>query len=315
MNDVETILGILEGVSVCDFYDDNSIRDCILNKCNILKTQYGELIPQYEDNGIRRKNLHSLSFFKNGNIKYISLQSQTSVKTGIGDICAEYITFYDDMTIKRVFPLNGKLSGYWSEDDEFELAKEIEFHMSIGDFKCKVIGIQFYKNGNVKSITLWPKSKIEINTPFGAIAIRIGLSFYENGNIKSLEPRIPTTIETPIGRITAFDSAANGINGDKNSLCFTEDGFLKALSTSSNLVEVTDFSGNIELYKPLITQSMLGGAEKELMPMKIEFNKNKVKFNNSSEYDIGIFNFSIKKYAPNLQHTCSSCSSCTGCST
>lgn len=309
-----TNFGVLKGVSVCDTYGGTALRDCALSKRNVVKTPYGELMPQYEDNGIRRKNLQSLSFFENGNIKYISLQNQSTIETPIGPIKAEYLSFYDDMTLRRIFPLSGKLSGYWSEEDEYELAEDLELDLPIGKLQCKVISIHFYRSGKLKSITFWPKSKVEISTSLGLIPTRIGISFYENGNLKSLEPRIPIKIATPIGVITAYDLNANGINGDINSLCFSETGEIEGLTTSSDLVQVTDSHGFIRIYKPELRPSFIGDDELEVVPMRIYFSGNKVSFNDSDEFEINKCRFLIKKAFEKLHHSCSSCSSCTGCS-
>lgn len=309
-----TGFGILEGVSVCDYYDGIALRDCSLSKFNIVKTPYGDLIPQYQDYGVRRKSLRSLSFFKNGNIKYISLQEQIILQTSIGPIPAEYLSFYEDMSLRRVFPLDGKMSGYWSEEDEYELAESMEFKLSIGHFRCKVIGVHFYKNGNLKSITLWPKSKVEISTPFGLISARIGVALYEDGSLKSLEPRIPTNINTPIGIITAYDVAALGINGDINSLCFSSKGELAALTTSSDFVRVWDSKGFVTEYAPELRPSVTGDGEFEVVPLRIEFTENKVVFNYIHEYEIEKYSFSIGKAFGKVKQYCSSCSMCTGCS-
>lgn len=310
----KTKFGILTGVTAYDLNPDKSLRDCVVSKYNEIKTSYGSLVPQYEDNGIRRKNIHSVSFFNNGAVRYISLQDQVLINTAIGLVSVEYLTFYEDMKLRRIFPLNGKLSGYWSEEDEYDLAKDIEFSFVFGKFACKAIGIQFYKSGCVKSITLWPKEKVDINTPVGLVSIRIGLALYESGKIKSLEPRLPIRVNTPIGFLTAYDVNANGINGDENSLCFTEMGELESLITSSDSIELRDNEGSTIVYEPGFTTNMLGEDDQELVPLKLEFTGNKVRFNGAEEYDIDIYSFQIKKFTSKAKACCSSCASCSGCS-
>ena len=35
---------------------------------------------------------------------------------------AEQVSFYESGALKRIFPLNGTLSGYWTQEDEAKLA-------------------------------------------------------------------------------------------------------------------------------------------------------------------------------------------------
>ena len=46
---------------------------------------------------------------------------------------AELVTFHADGSLRRVFPLNGKLSGYWTEADEGALAKAMELSTPLGE--------------------------------------------------------------------------------------------------------------------------------------------------------------------------------------
>jgi antitoxin component YwqK of YwqJK toxin-antitoxin module len=307
---LDTIYGPLTGIETCTYYSDGKVDACSICQPNILETPYGSLVPQYDDIGVRRKNNISLSFFSNGKLKSISLHEQTEVKTSIGIIPAEYITFYESGEIRRIFPLNGKLSGYWSEEEECELAENLHFSFPFASFSKKVIGIQFYKNGNIKSITFWPKEKISIQTSQGEITARTGISLYESGKLKSLEPNIPTPINTPIGTITAFDFTPLGINGDINSLAFFEDGRIQSILTYSSKVEVTDSNNEIKIYEPS-TANISCGEMEDPVPLKIDFDYDKVIFNSSDEYVISSHKFITSKIARNVTSGCSSCSSCS----
>ena len=44
------------------------------------------------------------------------------LKLPAGDYQAELITFYEDGNVKRVFPLYGQISAYWSVEEEMEQA-------------------------------------------------------------------------------------------------------------------------------------------------------------------------------------------------
>jgi hypothetical protein len=315
MNEMITKYGKIQGIYLMDTHANGNLKDCVLNKPNIIKTKYGNLIPQYEDNDQRRKCTVSLSFYEDENLKSISLQEQIEIETPLGTLKAEYIILYKNGNIKRIFPLNGKLTGYWGEDDEYSLAEEFNFDFSFAKFKQRIIGANFFENKEPKSITLWPKDKVTIESPIGTVEVRIGFSLYADGKLESFEPYMPIKIETPIGKITAYDRHAIGIHADSNSIKFSQDGRLEALSTSSNEVEVTDKNGIKIVYKPQLQPSQIDETVIDIIPMKIEFLDNKVRFNNSEEeYSIAECEFLISIASLNIGNSCSSCSNCSSCS-
>lgn len=309
-----TKYGLLNNISFYETHKNGSLKSCIINEKAEIETPYGILIPQYEDGGLRRKNFSSISFYDNGMIKNISLQNQTKITTKYGIFPAEYIAFYDTGEIKRIFPLNGRLSAYWDEEDERELAEDMFFRLACGEFKNKVIGFYFYKSGNIKSITLWPKEKAKISTSQGMLPVRIGFSLYENGAVKSLEPQIPINISTPIGEIKAYDNAASGLNGDLNSLCFYDNGDIKFLTTASNAVKVLYKNKIVHSLKPKLSPSILGDDTMEIIPLLIEFSHNHVTFSKDISLEINKYSFIIERCTFNIKSGCSSCSSCGGCS-
>ncbi|GIM29955.1 hypothetical protein CPJCM30710_26210 [Clostridium polyendosporum] len=315
MKEVTTKYGVLKGIYFIDQYPDGEIRDCTLNELNELKTLYGNLIPQFTDDSERRKRSVSLSFYSNGNLKSISLQNQIELHTSIGTLPAEFISFYEDGSIKRILPLNGNLSGYWTEEDEYNLAKDFELNFSFGKFTKKIIGIQFYENGEPKNITLWPQERVILQSPIGTAVGRIGISLYPDGKLKSFEPYKPISVDTSIGKVIAYDINAIGVNGDINSLKFYNDGEVKALVTSNNKIEVTDKNNNKRVYKPDLKPSLLDEESMDIIPLTIEFYQNKVRFNNSTEheYDIDQCKFSIETLPLQIGGACSGCSTCSGC--
>ncbi|OPJ61920.1 hypothetical protein [Clostridium oryzae] len=308
-----TLYGIIEQPLFFELYSSGKLKSCILNRMFQLSTDYGKFVPQYENAGIRRKNTCSLSFYENGMIKSVSLQTQTPVVTKYGVIPAEYITFYDTGEIKRIFPLNGKLSAYWDEDDEKELADDISFNLSCGSFNNKIIGFYFYKAGDIKSVTLWPKEKAKISTSQGILPVRIGFSLYENGSIKTLEPQLPIDIKTPIGVVKAFNNKVLGLNGDINSLSFYSDGRIKSLTSTSNIIIVLYKDKIMYQFMPELNPSILGEDELELSPLLIEFKDNKVIFNNDISMEIDKYSFTIERYTFSIKNSCKNCNSCNGC--
>lgn len=238
-----------------------------------LKTNVGLLTPIYEVEDHGRQKLSPVKFCSKGLIKTINLQNSTKVETSIGKISTELITFYPEGQIRRLFPLNGKLSGYWSENDEYKLAESIDIKTPLGIINAKPIYFHYYKTGELKSVTFWPKEKIILKTHIGDIEIKTGVSFYKSGKLHSLEPANPITIETPIGRIKAFDPDPIGVNGEKNSLSFHEDGTIERISTIATKVKVNDLE-----FSPSEVPSLCNDDEFMLLPLKIEFEPETYKF-------------------------------------
>lgn len=192
-----------------------------LEVCRI-QTAVGALTPLYsvEDHG--RKKLTPVKYHKNGMVKSVPLQMPQLIETPIGPIWAELITFYPDGSLKRVFPLNGKLSGYWTEENEYELAEPLTIPSAVGVLRVKPINMQFYRTGELQSLTLWPQERAEISTVYGKWIVRTGISFHPDGSLASCEPESPVSVDTPIGELTAYDPDPNGICGETNSLSFYE---------------------------------------------------------------------------------------------
>jgi hypothetical protein len=315
MNQIETKYGILKGISTVENYLNGQVKECILNEPNILPTKLGDLTPQFSNEGVRRKYIKSVSFYENGNLKSISLDNQEMIPTSIGMMPAELVTFHDNGNLKRLFPLNGKITGYWTEENEFELANEQEFKLSFVNFKKKIINILFYETGEIKSITLWPKEKIKLETKVGKFAAHIGISVYKTGNLKSCEPAFPTPVETPIGTITAYDVNASGINGDINSLLFNEDGSIKSLLTSTDSVEVVDTCNKSVILMPGLKPSLLNEGGMDILPMKIEFCEDKIIIDNGIEhvFEKEQYQFIVKANNLKLENQCGDCAGCTAC--
>lgn len=308
-----TDYGELKEISLYSTYSDNRIKDCVINARSELITPLGVLIPQYEHAEVRRKHTYSVSFHPSGKLSRVALHNQTTVNTPIGKLPAELITFYESGNIKKLFPLNGHISAYWSEDDEYKLAEEFYFNFSFGSFKAKIIGIGFYENGSVRSLTLWPNDIITLNTPIGEHKARIGFSLYPDGSLESFEPAVPINVMTPIGTINSFDQYANGISGDKNSISFYENGSIKSLITSNSKVIATVQDNIAKVHSPIYIGEMY---ESELFfrSLQIDFEKNIVLFNRQDKYKIEEYTFKVEPYIKSSHSKCSDCSSCRQCS-
>jgi hypothetical protein len=314
MESYSTRCGVLHHIGEYSLYADGSMKECMFLGEVELTTEYGSLIPQYEFEDNRRKYIYSLSCYKGGSIRRIALNDKTVIPTPIGKKEAELVMFYQSGKLKRLFPLNGRISAYWDENDEYKLAKEDRIELPCGIIKAKVIAYSFYENGVVRDLTFWPKETIKLVTPLGEIRARIGVSFYQDGSIKSLEPSFPVSVQTPIGRIKAFDYNASGISGDQNSLLFTGTGAVQELITSGMKITIQDREGKtLAVFSP-VQDLDEDGLEVSFTALKLAFENNKVCFNASSVYDITEHTFIIEAYHRKVPGMCSDCAECGKCS-
>lgn len=289
---METKYGVLNGLTYVEKYENGNIMSCRVNQKNILKTKIGELVPQFDNGEERRKITGVLEFYENGDIKSISLDKKMSILTSVGVIPAEKIIFYPGDKIKRIFPLNGKLSGYWSEENEYSLSEKLEINTQKIKVAAKFINISFYENGNIKSLTLWPKERTMFDTSFGRVSVRKGLSFYENGALKSLEPANEIKVETPIGEIAVFNNEIVGINGDINSIQVHHDGSLKSIYTCVNKIEISSYREN-RIIEPELKPGWCNEFIKVPTAIKIDFMDELVIFNEKEVFNMKKYKFNI----------------------
>ncbi|WP_430735231.1 hypothetical protein [Halodesulfovibrio aestuarii] len=280
-----------------ELYENGSVAVCSFVAPCVVATQAGSLIPQYSTDDLRKKTLQAVAFYRSGFLRSLPLETQSSVLTPIGEMSAELITFYESGAVKRVFPLNGKLSGYWGEEDEASLAKSISIDIGGHSVRAKCINVSFYEQGSVESITLWPNETIALNTPAGKVQTRIGAKFSHAGGILSVEPAVPTVVKTPIGKITAYDQDAVGVIGDNNSLAFFETGAIRRVTAMHTKIIAKDLAGKITVLHPATRESLCGNEEEELIPMVIEFKPNGIQVTtgvSDSSYNLSYDEYDIK---------------------
>ena len=298
METLKTKYGETNGYQNLEKYASGNPASLIFTERFEIKTPVGVIVPQYSVDDHGRRVLKPVNFYDNGNIKKAPLQEAATIETKYGKISAELVMFYNNELLKKLFPLNGKLSGYWGEKDEYTLAKELELKLPCGTVKAKIINIVFYENGNIKSITFWPQETVEAKTPIGTMRIRVGISFYEDGSIKSAEPAEPYTVETKIGKISAFDNDPEGIMGDINSLQFNNQGEVTALSTTQNAIILRNEAGGEVRYTPYQKESLCSENVAVTIPLQIEFTNGTVRFNHSAceEYNLTECSFEVIEY-------------------
>lgn len=305
-----TDYGTISGITNYHLYENGNLKDCTTKQRNIIKTKYGDLIPQYDYVDVRRKYIKSVSFFPNGTLEHISLNEETPIETSIGIINAELITFYMNGNINRIFPLNGQLSAYWTEEQEYELSKEQNLSFPFGNFPLRTTGLYFYENGSFKGFSLWPEERIDIDTPLGKQTIRLGITLYESGNIKAFEPSSPLSISTPIGDILAYDANNYTFFKEMKSVNLFEDGNLKSLLTSKNKVKVIDSHKNVHNFEPRYYDD-LGNGDYYIYPLKISFSDDSVSFDDSNKFSLSECTFIIEELKLDFTIKCTSdCSTC-----
>lgn len=140
-------------------------------------------------------------------VNAVSLEEQQNILTPIGEFPAELVTFYDTGELKRIFPLDGKISGFGSEEDERTLHVPFSFSFDFSEFTALLSSLCFYRSRAIRSIPLFPGEVISVRTPLGGeIRVRNGFSLYESRRLESAEPAVPTPVLTPIGLITTYDT-------------------------------------------------------------------------------------------------------------
>lgn len=281
--DIFTNYGELMGVTMHVLHP-NGIPDIVqVSKPTTLRFPFGSLVPLHsvEDHGRRRET--PLLFFEDGTIRSLPLQSRTDLYLACGDIPAESITFYQTGEIRRVFPSAGKLSGYWTEEQEGEEAPLCEINIGNGILHAKVINLHLYRSGKVQSITFWPDQRVSLPSCYGGITVRSGVSFYEDGTLKSYEPVEAIAVETPLGEVMAYDNQPLGITADVNSLQFSPTGEVVAVTTVNTRVRVFPCDDMPEEFGPKRVQSFCEEADTEVKALRIRFHDGDVIFGDAEE--------------------------------
>lgn len=288
--------GELKGITSMERYDSGKVEYFQLEDKNVININGISYIPRYTIDNERKKEFPSIRLYESGKIKSLDLEEKIMISVEAGVFYAEKVVFYESGEIKRLFPLNGKINGYWSEADEYGLAEEYSFDFKFAKFKAKVISVQLFRNGNIKSITLWPKEKIKINHNDKVINVRTGFSMYEDGRLKTCEPDTPVNIFTPIGEIEAYDKNNIGIHGENNSLKFNKNGSVSALTTSSNIIKIINRKGEAMIYSPKEIFLYANSEVMDLITVTLQFTDEEVIINGLHKYKIKENNFIIEQF-------------------
>lgn len=228
------------GAVVQCLHPDGSPAEVLLEERVELSTPAGVLVPQYEPEDPRRQRVQPVELHPGGGLKAVSLQEKAVIETPVGPMAAERVTFHPGGELRRVFPLDGKISAYWSVENETALAGPQRMQTPIGVVSARIISVHFFPSGALRSVTLWPGERVTIATPQGPASVSVGFSFHESGALRSFEPDAPFEAKTPVGTVLAFDTdPEGGMAADLNSLQFDEAGNVTALTTATDKVVVT----------------------------------------------------------------------------
>jgi len=271
MEEIQTRYGLIPTAVPVERFPDGSVKTCQPCARAVLATPSGELVPQFSTDDARRKTVVPVVFYEDGSLRAVSLETRTAIATPAGPVLAEFATFHKNGAPHRVFPLNGRMTAYWGEEDEAALAEPIAVETPVGGITARMLCLRFAPDGRLLGLTLWPGESAVVETPCGLVTARIGLSFYPDGALRSIEPARPTPVNTSIGTILAFDPDAVGVSGDENSLMFAEDGTLAGVSTIQNSVTAKRADGSSEELRPEMRESLCGNSEREPVPMALRF--------------------------------------------
>lgn len=234
---------------------------------NEIKTRYGTFIPYSGEAELRKKNKEPVTYHENGEIASIYFEEIRKVNTPLGEIDAEYLTFYPDGTLKRLFPSYGQISGYWTEEDEYSIAPEAEIALCGRTFRVHPLCIAFYPSGKVKSFTIWNRDTVTVDTKYGEVETNFGFDLREDGKLKSIEPVFGTKLETEKGVIYPFDTDNYRLSAENNSLVFDEEGDIVSVKTLRTGLRVSTGTGIITI-RACKAQDPLTGFER-LFPLNI----------------------------------------------
>ena len=269
----ETVLtpyGPVNDVHVLTRWPTGAPQDCRLLEESSVPTPQGWLVPLYDPEDVRRSSGKSFSLYPNGMWRNLELQSQTTVSTPLGDMPAEWLAWHENGSLKRILLRKGKLSGYWTEQDERKLATELSIALHGQSVCAKIQGLRFYVSGILESVTFWPGENIRLETPLGSLLVRHGCAFYENGNLRSCEPARPVHVPTPLGDLAAYDSTASAICGDISSLCFNEKGAVCGLVTASSTLRWLADGQQISV-APRMEKDQLTMLRTVVVPLRLTF--------------------------------------------
>jgi hypothetical protein len=261
-----------EAVARTDRYPSGALRSVVFCRETVLDTPSGPLTPVWNYEDARRKYAPGAAFYESGALKSVRLQEPAPIPCPLGkSVPAERVSYYESGAVRRLFPLDGRISGFWSERDERALLRETALCLSWGHATLAASCLAFYESGELRSVTLWPGAEASVPLPGGGGWIRpsTGFSLYRDGRLASVEPARPVTVATPIGPLPAHDPEAVRVCADSNSLQFDGQGAVRALKSLIILKMTTP--GGVRLVSPVSRPHPLDDARRIHLPLSLAF--------------------------------------------
>ena len=191
---------------------------------NTVNTKYGELRPYSGASDYRKKYRFAVDYYNDGSLRSVYLDEPEILEFPAGRFQTELITFYEDGNVKRIFPLYGQISAYWSIEEEAENAPYYDFNVSGDNLRIRPQCIYFYPSGKIRAVTLWPGDEIVVTTTAGKVKTRLGFELYESGSLRSIEPVYGTVIKTSKGDIQPYKYRPVMMHAENATLKFEENG-------------------------------------------------------------------------------------------
>jgi hypothetical protein len=94
-HNIQTPYGVFGGIASVEYNPEGMMKSIRLNERNIVMTHAGNLVPAFGPDTARSKSGPSITFYPNGMIRSVSLDTQQDIETPIGEFPAELLTFYD----------------------------------------------------------------------------------------------------------------------------------------------------------------------------------------------------------------------------
>ena len=189
-----------------------------------INTRYGNLLPCSGASDYRKKHRCAVCLYDSRALKSVYLEEPQVLSFPAGDFQTELITFYEDGNAKRIFPLYGQISAYWSIEEEVETAPYYDFEIKGETIHVRPQCLYFYPSEKLRAVTIWPCDEIEVPTPVGSIRTKLGFELYESGALRSIEPVYGTVLSTPQGDIRPFRFRPVMMHAENATLKFTEQG-------------------------------------------------------------------------------------------
>ena len=196
----------------------------VTDKLNSITTKYGNLLPCSGASDYRKKHRCAVCYSDSGSLRSVYLEEPSVLSFPAGEFQTELITFYEDGNAKRIFPLYGQISAYWSIEEEAENAPYYDFSIAGEKLHIRPQCIFFYPSGKIRAITIWPSDEISVNTPAGPVKTKLGVELYESGKIRSIEPVYGTVIHTSERDIKPYRFRPVMMHAENATLKFDEDG-------------------------------------------------------------------------------------------